>query len=255
MRLNPWLIAFLLVASVSPQAQWEDRRNTGIPRLADGKPDLSAPAPRTPDGRLDLSGMWQKKAVGGLSQENIAVGIPDVPMQPWAAALFDERRATKGRAHPRVRCLPRGIPNAMAWRPGPFKFIHTPSVTLILFEEFVTYRQVFTDGRSLPRDPEPAWWGYSVGRWETDAFVVETAGLKDMQWLDFEGHPGTEAMRITERFRRATVGDMEMEITFDDPKAYTRAWSVKNAFDFMPDTEFLEHVCENEFTYQRVSPR
>lgn len=140
----------------------------------------------------------------------------------------------------------------MVWRGGPFKFIHTSGLTLILFEEFVTYRQVFTDGRPLPTDPQPAWWGYSIGRWEGDAFVIETAGLKEEGWLDFQGHPFTEAMKITERFRRTSVGEMDLEVTFDDPKAYTRPWSVKVPFELFPDTEFIEHVCENEFSSERL---
>jgi hypothetical protein len=131
--------------------------------------------------------------------------------------------------------------------------IHTTGLTMILFEDFVTYRQVFTDGRELPSDPQPAWWGYSVGRWEPDAFVVETTGFKDMGWLDFDGHPATEAMRTTERFRRQNVGELELEVTFNDLKAYTAPWSVNVQFELMPDTEFIEHVCENEFTYQRLS--
>jgi hypothetical protein len=237
-------------------AQWADRPTAGIPRLADGKPNLQAPAARLAEGRVDLSGIWRPSvnpvAVRSL-QEDIARALREVPMQPWAAKLYEERKATQGREHPRVRCLPRGVPNAMVWRGGPFKFVHTPGLTLILFEEFVTFRQVFTDGRSLPADPQPAWWGYSVGRWERDAFVIETAGFKELSWLDFDGHPATEAMRITERFRRSTVGSLELELTFDDPKAYTRPWSVSVQFELMPDTEFLEHVCENEFTYQRLS--
>jgi hypothetical protein len=141
----------------------------------------------------------------------------------------------------------------MMWGGGPFKFIHTPGLTFILFEEFVTYRQVFTDGRQFPNDPQPARWGYSVGRWEPDAFVVETMGFKDMGWLDFQGHPSSDAMRITERFRRLNVGELELQLIFNDPKFYARSWSVTTAFDLMPDTEFIEHVCENEFTYQRLS--
>lgn len=243
----------LLLGCISASAQWEDRPTPGIPRLPDGKPNLRAPAPRTADGKVDLSGMWRLKAGPVSRQLNIAADLPEVPMQPWAAKLHEERKATQGRAHPRVRCLPRGVPNAMMWRPGPFKFIHTPGVTLVLFEEFVTYRQVFTDGRALPIDPQPAWWGYSIGLWESDTFVIETTGFNDMGWLDFDGHPASDAMRITERYRRLNVGELDLQITFDDPKAYTRPWSVAVSFDLFPDTEFIEHVCENEFTSQRLS--
>ena len=252
------VIVGTVACAIPLAAQWADRPSAGLPRLADGAPDLRAPAPRFPDGRVDFSGMWRLRPAGGEPsfQMNIARNLPDVPMQPWAAALYEQRRAREGRDHPRVRCLPRGVPNAMMWRPGPFKFVHTPGLTLILFEEFVTYRQVFTDGRSLPQDPQPAWWGYSVGRWEgADTFVIETTGFRDGGWLDFWGHPATDAMRTTERFRRSNVGELELEVTFDDPKAYTRPWSVSVTFDFFPDTEFIEHVCENEFSAERLSGR
>ena len=174
-------------------------------------------------------------------------------MQPWASKLYDERRAARGLEHPRVRCLPRSVPNSMTWGYGPFKFFHTPGVTLILFEEFVTYRQVFTDGRTFPEDPQPAWWGYSIGRWEPDAFVIETTGFKNEGWLDAQGHPATDAMRITERFRRPAFGAMTAEITFDDPKAYTRPWTVTLPFRLTPDTDFIEHVCDNNITYERLT--
>ena len=167
------------------------------------------------DGRVDLSGMWRVKP-GRNFQLNIANGVPEPPMLPGALKLYDQRRATQGREHPRVRCLPRGVPNAMMWGGGPFKFIHTPGITLILFEEFVTYRQVFTDGRSLPTDAQPAWLGYSVGRWEPDAFVAETTGFQDEAWLDFQGHPASDAMRITERFQRMSFGQMDVEFTFNE---------------------------------------
>lgn len=254
-RSQAYAVSLLVsIATVSASAQWAPRPSAGIPRLPDGMPNLKAPAPRTPDGKVDLSGMWRLKPDPlGTHQENIATDVANVPMQSGAAKLFEERKANLGREHPRVRCLPRGIPNAMMWRPGPFKFFHTPGITLILFEEFVTYRQVFTDGRALPVDPQPAWWGYSIGRWESDAFVIETTGFNDMGWLDFQGHPASDAMRITERYRRLNVGELDLQITFDDPKAYTRPWSVSIGFDLFPDAEFLEHVCENEVTYQRIS--
>lgn len=244
------LITVLMSAGVA--AQWGSAKHPNLPRLPDGSVNLKAPAPRQASGQIDLSGIWRLRAGFGTLQEDIAGNI-EPPMQPWAATLYGERRASQGLQHPRVRCLPRGIPNAMLWRPGPFKFIHTPGNTLILYEEFVTYRQVFTDGRPLPSDAQPAWWGYSVGRWASDSFVVETSGFKDNGWLDFRGHPATDAMRVTETFRRPTLIGLELEVTFNDPKAYTKPWSVKAAFDLMPDDEFIEHVCENEVTYERLS--
>jgi hypothetical protein len=247
-------VAALVAAALTSTlfAQWPDRSTPGIPRLPDGSVNLKAPAPRMTDGKVDLSGIWRVKAGRNL-QGNIALGVAEPPMLPTALKLYDQRRATQGREHPRVRCLPRGIPNAMLWGGGPFKFFHTPGITLILFEEFVTYRQVFTDGRSLPTDAQPAWWGYSIGRWEPEAFVVETTGFQHEAWLDFQGHPASDAMRITERFRRINFGEMEAEFTFNDPKTYSRSWAVTAGFDYMPDSEFIEHVCENEYTYERLS--
>ena len=138
------------------------------------------------------------------------------------------------------------IPDAMLTRTLPFKIVQGGGLTIILFEEFNNWRQVFTDGRPLPVDPQPAWLGYSVGRWEVETFVIETAGFNDRSWLDAGGTPHSEALRTTERFRRLDFGHMEIEFTFDDPKTFTTTWSAKTAFNLLPDTDLLEHHCDNE---------
>jgi len=128
----------------------------------------------------------------------------------------------------------------------PFKIAQTPGVVFILFEEFNHYRQVFTDGRGLPKVTNPAWFCYSVGKWEGDMFVVDTIGFNDKSWLDDPGHPHTEALRVTEKFTRRDFGHLEIQITIDDPKAYTRPWTVNARFDLVPDSELIENICENE---------
>jgi hypothetical protein len=124
---------------------------------------------------------------------------------------------------------------------------------IVLYEEFHKYRQFHTDGRPLPVDPDPAYYGYSVGRWEGETFVVETAGFKEGSWLDNDGHPHTEALRTTERFRRINFGRLELAVTIDDPKAYSRTWTSETMrFDLQPDTELLEHLCENNRDLQSL---
>ena len=232
-------------------AQWLKYPNAGIPRLADDSPDLKAPAPRTPDGKVDLSGIWVRRDNRYL--QDIGADIGELPMQPWARAVYQERLDNFGKDRPAGRCLPRSLPSAMMIRDVPFKILPAfPGTVVILFEQYQEYRQVFTDGRTFAvdlqseADRNPTWWGYSVGRWDGDAFVVETVGFNDKTWLDDRGHPHSDAMRVTERYRRPTLGRLEIEFTFDDPKAYTKPWTVLVPFELMPDQELIEHVCENE---------
>jgi hypothetical protein len=226
-------------------AQWLKLPLPGTPRSPDGKPDLTALAPRASNGKPDLSGIWT--ADSGKYLENLAGAGVEVPIQPWAAAIYKERRDTLGSNKPQVRCLPHGVPDAMLVPGYPFKIIQTPGETVVLGEEFNQYRQIFTDGRALPVDPNPAWFGYSIGKWEGDTFVVETAGFNDGSWLDNGGHPHTDALHLTERFRRRNFGNMELEVTVDDPKAYPKPWkSTSVHFILLPDTELIEHLCENE---------
>jgi hypothetical protein len=239
--------AVALLLAVAPLgAQWIDYRTPGIPRTPDGKPNLSAPPPRTADGRPDLSGLW--KAPNGKYLANLAADLKadEVPFQPWAAALFKQRVENLAKDRPTARCLPHGIPDQMAVAGYPFKIIQTPGLAVILYEEMTHFRQIFMDGRALVKDPNPAWLGYSVGHWDGDALVADTTGFNDKSWLDDPGHPHTEALRVTERFRRRDFGHLEIQITIDDPEAYTKAWTVTESFNLLPDTDILENICENE---------
>jgi hypothetical protein len=239
-------LAVVACFAVSPvAAQWLNHHDPRIPRTADGKPNLRAPALRLPDGRPDLSGLWN--AADGRFLTNISrrAGV-EPPFLPAAKALFDERQANQGRDRPAGFCLPHGVPDAMLVPGYPWKIVQTPGLTVILFENFTDFRQIFTDGRTHPAERGPTWFGYSVGRWEGDVFVVESVGFNGKTWLDDGGHPTSEAMRVTERFRRLDFGRMEIDFTFDDPKMYARPWSVTVPFDLLPDTEIIENICENE---------
>jgi hypothetical protein len=225
-------------------AQWLDVPVPGTPRTADGKPNLKAPAPRTADGKLDLSGLWRVESYQWVNH----LPPPGVqpPMLPWAEALYKQRQSTMSHEMPMTFCMPHGVPDAMLVNLHPFKIVQTPNLMIHLYEEFHKYRQIHTDGRALPVDPDPNWYGYSIGRWEGDTFVAETAGFKVGSWLTNQGHPHTDALRTTERFRRVDFGYMELKVDIDDPKAYARPWTSDTIrFFLMPDTELLEHLCEN----------
>ena len=254
-RLAIAVVAWLIF-SATAQTQWLDYPTAGIPRLPNGQPNLTAPTPRAADGKPDLSGIWE--VVGDRVMEtdgrvrskyvyNIAADLQGgAPFLPWAKALYDERQKSLGVGAPSERCLPHGIPDAMLTRTLPFKIMQMRGVTVILYEEFNNWRQIFTDGRPLPKDPQPAWLGYSVGSWTGETFVVETAGFNDRSWLDAGGTPHTEGLRTTERLRRIDTGHMEITFTFDDPKTFTKPWSATVKFNLLPDTELLEHHCDNE---------
>jgi hypothetical protein len=236
----PVFCGLLPVAS----AQWFDVHNPGIPRLPDGKPNLSAPAPRSPDGRIDISGIWQPTTRMFI---NITKITPDsksaeLPMRPSAAALYQHRRDTESKEDPTGNCIPGGVPRSDAV-PYPFKIVKSEKMIIILYEAVHSYRQIFTDGRQLPKDPNPTWQGYSIGHWEGDDFVAETSGFNDQGWIDNDGHPATDAERVTERFHRTDFGHMDIVITVDDPKAYTQPWTVTEPFMLLADTELLEYVC------------
>lgn len=224
-------------------AQWIGYPTPGIPRLPNGEPNLSAPAPKTPDGKPDLSGIWQ--TTSGKWLVNIAADGIDVPFRPQAKVLFDERQANNGLDRPSGRCISHGVTDFDALG-TPTKFIQTPKVTVILFESYNHYRQVMTDGRPLPKDPEPAWLGYSIGRWDGTTFVVETNGLSSKTWLDDGGHPHSDALRVTERFTRRDFGHMDIRITIDDPVMYTKPWDVTMQKRLVVDDELIEWMCENE---------
>ena len=261
-------LAALALASLLP-AQWLDYKTPGIPRLADGRPNLSAPAPRAPDGKPDLSGIWAAEcAIYGrdacFTQSmffDLAKNLKpeDVQMTPWAARIQHQRESRDHVDDPYGYCMPPGVPR-IDFGGGAFKILRTPGETAILYETLVgmLFRQVFTDGRALPASPEPSWMGYSVGRWDGNTFVVESNGFKDGGWLDTKkARPHSDALRLTERFRRADFGHMELTITINDPKAYLKPWTVQAALHLVPDTELLEAFCdghEKTMEHRRITP-
>ena len=197
----------------------------------------SGPAPRTADGKPDLSGVW-------YAQRTLDAGKPE-PL-PWAQALLRERAANNGKDAPGARCLPRGITNAGAL--FPYKLVQTPNLLVMLFEDDIpSHRQVFLDGRGHPKDPNPMWMGHSIGHWEGDTLVIDTVGFDDRSWLDTQGHPHTEMMHVIERFRRPDLGHLEIEFTIDDPGAYAKPWKITRASELDTNDDIGEYVCtENE---------
>jgi len=257
-------------------AQWLNYPTAGIPRLPDGKPNLAAPAPRTADGKPDLSGIWGLPCPVGIAvagdgspgRPNVycatEIAVPPefanigqsikggLPYQPWAAELVKKTRAANRPNDPMTRCLPPGIVRLNVF-PLFRKVVQVPGLIVMLNEQNASYRQIFTDGRPLLVDPDPSWNGYSSGKWEGDILVVQTNGFRDGLWLDTGGSPLTEAARITERFRRVNYGTLEIELTIDDPKAYTKPWTIKVTQILAPDTELLDYIClENEKDVQHL---
>jgi hypothetical protein len=245
-------LAFVCATGGTAFAQWFELPLPGTPRTPDGKPNLTAPAPRTADGKPDHSGIWKLDTSRHNPNYNLLAKGVDAPMLPWAAELYKRRLATHGYDRPMTVCLPHGVPDGLT-SPYGFKLVQTPVLTVHLYEEFTKYRQIHTDGRALPVDPNPQYYGYSTGRWEGNELVVETAGFKEGSWLDNDGHPHTEALRTTERFRRVNFGLMEVEVTIDDPKAYSRPWKAETMrLALQADTEMLEHLCENNRDLERL---
>ena len=232
-------------------AQWLNQRLPGIPRTPDGKPDLAAAAPRTADGKMDISGLWMP-GNGYVFNLNKDLPANSIPFRPWAEALYKQRGDTLSKDDPTGWCVPGGVPRSDAV-PYPFKILSTPGMVLILYEAVQSFRQIFTDGRALPVDPNPTWLGYSIGHWEGDEMVVETAGFNDKGWLDNAGLPASDALRVTERFVRRNFGQMDIVITINDEKAYTKPWNVTLPLRLMPDTELLEYICsENNKDLQHL---
>jgi hypothetical protein len=243
------LVCTRLLMPLAALAQWTNYSTIGIPLGPDGKPNLSAPAPRTGDGKPDLSGVWQ--AEGQEFFRDLAAGLkPDeVSMWPWASALEQQRVAGDHGEDPLARCLPHGVPRINTNGLFPFKIIQTPGLIVVLYEQLNLFRQIFLDGRKLMNNPNPTWLGYSTGKWDGDTLVVETSGFNDKTWLDtVKGHPATEALHVTERFRRTSFGTLELEATINDPKAYTKPWTTRiQKMDLQLDTDILEFICnENE---------
>jgi hypothetical protein len=253
--------------------QWLNYPTPGTPRGADGKPNLSAKAPRASNGKPDLSGVWRTAYDSADDNERLfGPGVKafiepgddpstfskyflDIlvdfapgasPMRPTTAELFRENAAKKSRSSS-ARCLPQGLPRTDINSYQPFKIIQTPAVIVMMYEVDSTYRQIYTDGRKLPVDPQPAWGGYSVGRWEGDTLIVDAAGFNSETWLDSGGHPHSDALRVQERFHRRDFGHMDVSVTVDDPKMYTKPFTIKVTEVLLPDTDILESVCnENE---------
>jgi hypothetical protein len=238
-----WSIALgvtILVSLSGPvRAQWLHYKTPGIPRTADGKPDLSAPAPRTPEGKPDFTGVWRADRARDAERSR---GIDSVNPQPWAVALSQKRQAELSKDAPEIACLPPGPRVTL----GAGRVVQTPNMLLMLFEGTL-YREIFLDGRPLPEIVNPNWMGYSVGHWDGDTLVIESAGFNDRTWLDFDGHPHTEALRVTERLRRPDFGHLVIQRTLVDPGALVEPWTVPLYLELDADNDPLEYVCnENE---------
>jgi hypothetical protein len=241
-------IAPLTLLAQAASAQWINYPTPGIPRKPDGKPDLSAPAPRRADGNPDLSGLWQP-ASGGADSQFTDIGKQvkgGLPFQKWAADLVKARRAQNNKDDPDGHCQPLGTIK-MHLHPYPRKILQLPGLMVILYERDTVYRQIFTDGRPLPADPQPSFYGYSTGKWEGDTLVVQTNGFRDGLWLDISGTPLTDAAKVTERYHRPNFGKLEIDITVDDAKAYTKPWTIRVNQTLAVDTDLLEFFCmDNE---------
>jgi hypothetical protein len=261
-------ILILLVGVASGvQAQWLNTRDSGAPRTKDGKPNLSAPAPRAANGKPDLSGVWQGEGApiselmkilpggaNGLGEDPPPLSFFDVlagvkpeesPLRPEFTAAYQRRAAGALTEPPPFACPPPPMPFADSF-PAPFKIVQTPKLTLMLYETDTFFRQIFTDGRKHPDDPQPSWLGYSIGHWQGDSLVVETVGLIPFRPLDTLGHPHSEALRVTEQFHRRDFGHMDVQVTIDDPKTYTKPFTYKIGMYLLPDTDLLENFCSED---------
>ena len=244
MRLNITAIgATMFALSLGPQAgtaQWLNYPAPGVPRASDGKVNLTAAVQRMPDGKPDLSGVWSPDSLRYLTYLG-ADGTP-MPMRPWANALLLHRQATNGKEDPDANCTLPGVPRIDSV-PNPFKILQSPDEVVILYEAFSTFRQVFMDGRALPEDPQPAWMGYSIGKWDGDTLVIDTAGFNDRTWLDNAGTPHSEALHVTERYHRRDIGHLDIQITVDDPKTFLHPFTITEHEHLLPDTGLLEFIC------------
>jgi hypothetical protein len=265
-----WVGIVCLGFAVCAQAQWLNYRAAGTPRTRDGKANLAAPAPRAPNGKPDLSGIWQAEGapfkelikyvpdngVNGLGESDPSLYFFNVladfkpeeaPLQPGAVVALRQSAEAAAKRGPATLCLPTSPVPIADVTPAPFKIVQSPGLVLFLYEADTAFRQIYLDGRKLPGDPQPSWLGYSVGRWEGDALVVDAIGFTDRSPLDIVGHGHSEAMHLTERFHRRDFGHMDVQITIDDPKTYTRPFTYKFTDRLMPDTDLIESFCtENE---------
>jgi hypothetical protein len=229
-----FLAAFILMVQTIPAgAQWLDRPTPGTPRKPDGKPDLTAPTPRAPDGKTDFTGIWR----GPVPE----TGFDPANAQPWVNDLVRQRQHEYHKTRPSYQCLPSG-PEADRWG-GWKRILQTPAAIAILNDD-LTYRMIFMDGRELEANPAPSWMGYSVGRWDGDTLIVDSVGYNDKTWLSRYGQAHTEALRVTERYRRTDFGHLHVDVTFTDPSAYAKPWGFTTNLTLAADTEMLESVCE-----------
>ena len=271
MRTEIACLTFALIGSSTLAAQWPDYKVAGVPRTADGKVDMKGPTPRTADGHPDLSGVWQYMrppnapppprptppapgtqpdiiplAVRTSQFWNLGASFKDgLPFQPWAAELHRKRVELNSIDNPDAHCLPIGVMQ-LHTHGQPRKMVQTPGVTVIMYEANSGLRQIFTDGRPLPKDAEPWWYGYSVGKWEGDTLVVKTMGFNDLSWLDARGTGHSEDLRVEERFHRRDYGHLEMTVTVTDPKTFTKPVTFSFVEGLLPDTDVLEHVCAED---------
>ena len=242
------LVSIAISLALPALGQW-DITTKGIPRLADGKPNVSAPAPHTADGKPDFTGLWQAGRAGAAGQYgfdyNVAQNLPGDGLTAWAQGVRQQRVQDFRKDSPLAHCMPVSVP-FLNFR-GLSRMVQTPGLIVIMYESPNSpHRLIFMDGRELPKDPNPTWLGYSVGHWEGDALVVNSIGFNDKGWLDVGGNPQTESLRLTERFRRPDFGHLQLEVTFEDPKTFTKPFTLRMDKAYVADTEILEDVCENE---------
>jgi hypothetical protein len=253
-RFRTWTI--LLGVSLCVQAQWLNNPTPGAPRTPDGKVDMTGPVSRV-DGKPDLSGVWQVEAeprgpggLYGLGESPNSKYFRDIlsdfkrgeePLTPEGRELM-RQHSQPGTVGPSQICLPDGVPHADLL-PEPFKIIQTPREILMLYEVETIFRQIFTDGRKFPADPSPTWLGYSIGKWEGDTLVVDTLGFNDLSWLDARGHGHSEDLRVQERFHRRDFGHLEVAVTITDPKVFTQPFTIHFVEQLLPDTDVFEHIC------------
>jgi len=257
--------ALTLLGSSLASAQWLDYPTAGVPRKADGTVDMAGPAPSLPDGKPDFSGIWISAKAdqdvasdghdlgSGPQMANIGAILPGgLPYQPWQLPIVKERTENLAIDDPHIRCLPDSFIRAYGL-PHMLKFVHKPDLLIVLNEMNAGYRQVFTDARPLPDTPSPAWQGYSSAKWSGDTLVVDTIGLRDDTWIDWNGSVVTESAKVREEIRRPDFGHLEITVTVDDPKAYTKPWTVTLKQRIVVDAELIDEVClENEQFVQRM---
>jgi hypothetical protein len=231
------------LAAVSADAQWITLKTPGLPRTTDGKPNLNAPAPRV-SGKPDLTGLWRFSA--DPYSNNVTVDLKPEEIDPSVVTLYKQRMEDLGKDDPSTfRCLPSG-PRQLYAPASWVRIVQTPAMIVMLYEDLI-YRQVFMDGRELPKNPNPSFMGYSIGRWDGDTLVVDSAGFNDRTWLDFGGHPHSEALKMTERITRTNLGRLEVDVRLEDRKFYARPWTIPVHAELVADTEMIEYVCnENQ---------